>query len=180
MPRSFLLHNIAIGALAALSSPCKKHQRCDRTQTGVSTPGPVSFTTSKPWKGDRICDLHEFNLLLGSVVLFRTFFSVASLPGVAPPSVVFRLFETLASPVCCVSSEILMYKFVESHSKRRPTLQQGTAFPTASVSQRHSKERPFPQQGNANATASVGRRHVKGLRRACVRMQTAPLYGTPT
>ncbi|MBQ7526743.1 MAG: hypothetical protein IJT11_03335 [Bacteroidaceae bacterium] len=58
------------------------------------------------------------------------------------------------------------------------TPHEGTPDPTASVSQRHSKRQPTPQQASANATASVGRRHVKGLRRACDRMQTAPLYRT--
>ncbi len=77
--------------------PLNKHQRCERPQTGVLTPGTSASTQLSPERATE-----NITCLISSCIYlcrpFGTSFVVARLPGVSPPSVVFRLFETLICP----------------------------------------------------------------------------------
>jgi len=86
-----------MGIILLLSG--EKRRRRDRPQTGVLTPGTSALTKLSPERATE----HITCLISNCLYLcrpFGTFFVVAQLPGVTPPSVLSRPFGTLEVSAC--------------------------------------------------------------------------------
>ena len=70
---------------------CQKSRRDERPQTGVLTPGNCATTRKVP-KGRQRYKQFEIKQVMFSVALSGLSFVNALVPGVTPPSVVFRAF----------------------------------------------------------------------------------------